>query len=175
MSSEYTKMYLVLNKSVQMPFIMVNHVPIFYQDGKVYYIFKDFPIGTYLPPHTNDSNGSGYNVFDNYGHPIGIVLWDEEDQGWAKGHLICNEPFKDNARRNKLHGTTGKGVADDSTIKTSAACALSHAIYADSGWNEEVAAISTLGSKDTWGAVAAYICLQNYDPIAREASFYNVL
>ncbi len=175
MSNNFCKMFYILDKNVQMPFIMVNHVPIFYQDGKVYYIYKDFPIGSYLPPDVQEQNGFCYNVFDNCGHPVGWINWDDKDQGWTKGHLFCNEPFKENARKNRLYGNTGDGVADDRIIITGAAYALTNAIYADSSWNEEVALISTLGQKDTWGATAAYICLQNYDPVAKEALFYNVL
>ena len=104
MSNRPCKMYYVLDKNVKMPFIMVDNIPIFYENGKVYFIYKDFPIGTYYGPDHKSANGSDNNVFDNSGNVIGMVRWDEEDQGWTRGNLICLDRFKDNGYRLKKYG-----------------------------------------------------------------------
>lgn len=172
MSNRPCKMYYVLDKNVKMPFIMVDNIPIFYENGKVYFIYKDFPIGTYYGPDHKSANGSDNNVFDNSGNVIGMVRWDEEDQGWTRGNLICLDRFKDNGYRLKKYGFY-TGPLDFDFSKYGVANALGLNVYADTSWNEDVAWISSLGQKDRWGATAAYICYQNYNTLSKENKFYT--
>lgn len=169
-----TKMFYILDKQVRMPFIFVNEIPIFYENGKVYYIYKQYPIGSYTLP--NEKSNQPCNVFDLKGRGIGKIEWEDESKKWTIGSLwTTSEPYatvKENARRYSMHNMETNVNSEYS--KWGKACALNHAIYSDSSWNNEVAKISSLGSKDTWGATAAYICLQAYDLLSNEGSFYNL-
>lgn len=182
-----------------MQFLMTpNNIPIFWGDGKVYYIYNKYIIGTYDLSKFED--GERGNVKDLYGNTIGVIQWE------TLGHVCTGYFFNYDAIDTNLISLPDKlnKLDEEEKLKDRAIKRLKDNIHDDkysvawrlfaktsgieddktgeviykAGWLDEKGYFDMRPYPDKiddkWGMMAAFMCYQYFEITAKYHGYFEI-
>lgn len=150
-------------------------VPIFFGDGKVYYIYKSCLIGTYDLP---DKKNPG--VYDAKGKRIGSLDWDTANISTFGSFFSPQYDYFDVFR--KIEDDVKEKFQIDSNImdfyRSKSDNEEFRLSYNVESWPRRISVKNedyvNSNSTDSWGMMAAFICWQAFDATAEYHKYFEI-